>query len=58
MMADISVKSELTKLRSELQLLVDKFNELTRQRQQVANDIIKKQGAIEALEKLDGSKNG
>lgn len=55
-MAEVDIKGEIDKLNEELRLLASKLAELVQQGQTVGKDIIKAQGALEALERLDTSK--
>lgn len=47
------MKKELQQKRKELEILVKQFNELNNQLQNIKQQILKTQGAIEALEELD-----
>lgn len=50
---EIDVDAEVTKLVGEVQSLALRLQELDKQRQAVANEIVKRQGAVENLQKLN-----
>jgi len=52
---EIDVKAEISKLNDEMRPLLLQLQQLDAQRQQVANEIVKHQGAIEVLQRLDGN---
>lgn len=53
---DIDIKAEIKKQEAELATLLGVLKKLNTQRQTVANDILKCQGAIENLKALEVSK--
>jgi len=53
---EIDVKAEITRLSEEMQPLLSQLQQLDAKRQEIANQIVKLQGAIELLQRLDGSK--
>lgn len=55
-MAEVDIKGEIDKLNEELRLLAVKLADLVQQGQAVGKDILKAQGALEALKRLDTSK--
>ena len=52
----IDGKAEIAKLSEEMQPLLLQLQQLDAKRQEIANRIVKFQGAIELLQRLDGSK--
>lgn len=49
---EIDVDAEVTKLTQEVQALALRLQELDKQRQEVMNQIVKRQGAVETLTRL------
>lgn len=53
----VGIEDRLKDKQSKLQALVKEFDQLTQRRQQIANEMLKLQGAVEALqEQLDEEK--
>jgi len=48
--AIMTTEERLKEKQNKLQALIKEFDQLTQQRQQVANEMLKLQGAVEALE--------
>ena len=53
---EIDVKKETEKVQGEMQELATQINSLDQQRQEAVNQLIKKQGELEYLQRLNGEK--
>ena len=53
---EIDIKEEQEKIQKEIQQLTLMANQLQQQRQEVINQVIMKQGALDMLKKLDDKK--
>ena len=48
------MKKEIEQKKKELEILVKQFNEINKKLQELAQEILKKQGGIEALQEVGG----
>ena len=53
---EIDVKKESEKVNEEIKVLATQINVLDQQRQEAVNQLIKKQGELEYLQRLNGEK--
>lgn len=53
---DIDVKAEKTRIEAEVKALNSELQDLEARRQELANEIVRRQGMLIFLEKLDGHK--
>lgn len=53
-----NLKGEIENLNKEVQELALRLQQLDQQRQVLVNEIVKRQGAVEVLQRLDGDSKG